>query len=318
MEHDWQPRATLKALEQRAASLARVRAFFGERGYLEVETPLLARAGATDAQLAQFVTHDHDGPLFLQTSPEYAMKRLLCAGSGSIFQITKAFRLEESGRSHNPEFTLIEWYAVGYDRDRLIAEVCTLIASLVPGLARDARIVRYEDLMREALGCDPMGDSLPVLQGRVRALLPSAEALAFEDRDQILDLVMGTVVAPRFAADRLTVVVDYPESQAALARINERGFADRFEVYCGAVELANGFQEAADADEYRRRFARERQKRAQRGLPAIPEDARLLAALTEKSLPPCAGVALGFDRALMLALGEHDIAATLAFPWERA
>ena len=299
--------------------MAEARAFFGERGYLEVETPVLARAGAADAQLAQFALNDPVlGTLYLQTSPEYAMKRLIMAGSGSIFQITKAFRQGEVGRFHNPEFTLVEWYGLGYDHRRLIAEACSLIARLVPSLQASARIISYRDAFRDALNIDPIEDSTDRLRAVAYDCLASARKLTLDDRDEILDLLMSHAVAPGFATKALTVVTDYPASQASLARLNAQGLADRFEIYRGSLELANGFHEASRAEEYAERFAREAAKRRERGLPSIDPDHRLLAALTQGRLPDCAGCALGFDRVLMLAMDAAHIDEVLAFPIAQA
>ncbi len=313
------PRARLAAIRQRAALLAETRAFFGGRGYLEVETPVLARAGVPDAQLAQFALSDPLlGTLYLQTSPEYAMKRLIMAGSGSIFQITKAFRQGESGRFHNPEFTLVEWYGLGYDHRRLIAEACALIAQLVVSLEAPARIVTYREAFQDALDIDPIDAPTDDLRAVARGRLPAAQELALDDRDEILDLLMSHAVAPGFPVEALTVVTDYPSSQAALARLNAQGLADRFEIYRGPLELANGFHEAARAEEYASRFASEAAKRRERALPSIDQDQRLLAALAEGGLPDCAGCALGFDRVLMLAMGATHIDEVLAFPIAQA
>ena len=318
-EGDWRPGAPLEALRRRAALLARARAFFGDRGYLEVETPVLGRAGAADAQLAQFTVADPVyGTLYLQTSPEYAMKRLIMAGSGSIFQITKAFRQGEAGRFHNPEFTLIEWYGLGYDHRRLIEEACALVAELAPSLRGPARIVSFRQAFRDALGVDPIEDRTERLRAIACARLPSVRGLALDDRDEILDLLMSHAVAPGFPAGGLTVVTDYPASQAALARINPGGLADRFEIYCGALELANGFYEAARRADYAERFAGEERKRRERSLPAVAPDRRLLAALAEGDLPECAGCALGLDRVLMVAMKAAHIHEVLAFPAESA
>lgn len=306
-------------MRRRAALLAEARAFFGERGYLEVETPVLARAGAADAQLAQFALNDPVlGTLYLQTSPEYAMKRLIMAGSGSIFQITKAFRQGEVGRFHNPEFTLVEWYGLGYDHRRLIAEACALIARLVPSLQASARIISYRDAFRDALNIDPIEDPTDRLRAVAYDCLAPARKLTLDDRDEILDLLMSHAVAPGFATKALTVVTDYPASQASLARLNAQGLADRFEIYRGSLELANGFHEASRAEEYAERFAHEAAKRRERGLPSIDPDHRLLAALTQGRLPDCAGCALGFDRVLMLAMDAAHIDEVLAFPIAQA
>ncbi len=310
--------APLEALRGRAALLTQVRAFFTQRGYLEVETPVLGRAGAADAQLAQFAVSDPVcGTLYLQTSPEYAMKRLLARGSGSIFQITKAFRQGEGGRFHNPEFTLVEWYGVGYDHRRLMAESCALIARLVPSLKPEPRLVSFRQAFRDRLGVDPIEDPTDVLQECAYTRLPATRELVLDDRDALLDLLMSHAVAPHFPADGLTVITDYPASQAALARINPQGLADRFEIYCGPLELANGFHEETRREEYAARFAAEARKRHARGLPAIAQDEQLLAALALGDLPDCAGCALGFDRVLMLAMNAAHINEVLTFPIEQ-
>ena len=288
------------------------------RGYLEVETPVLGRSGVADAQLAQFALSDPVyGSLYLQTSPEYAMKRLLASGSGSIFQITKAFRQGEVGRFHNPEFTLVEWYGVGYDHLHLIDEACALIARLAPSLMPEARLVSFRQAFRDRLGVDPIDDPTGLLRECAHACLPSTRELVLDDRDALLDLLMSQAVAPHFPTDAMTVITDYPASQAALARINSQGLADRFEIYCGALELANGFHEEANRDEYAARFAAEARKRHARGLQAIAQDERLLAALAQGDFPECAGCALGFDRVLMRALGAAHINDVLAFPIEQ-
>lgn len=306
-------------MRRRAALLGQTRAFFAEHGYLEVETPVLARAGAPDAQLTQFAINDPVlGTLYLQTSPEYAMKRLIMAGCGSIFQITKAFRQGESGRFHNPEFTLIEWYGLGYDHRQLIAEACALIAALVPSLDAPPRLLSYREAFRNTLDIDPIDAPTDRLRALVRTRLPSARELMLDERDEILDLLMSHAVAAGFGAKVLTVVTDYPPSQAALARLNVQGLADRFEIYCGPLELANGFHEAVRGEEYAERFAREAAKRRQRALPPIDPDERLLAALSAGDLPDCAGCALGFDRVLMLATGATHIDEVLAFPIAQA
>lgn len=315
----WQPQAALSTLRLRASFLATVRQFFGARGLWEVETPLLGRAGAADAQLAQFTLTDPiHGLLYLQTSPEYAMKRLLAAGSGSIFQISKAFRQNEVGARHNPEFTLIEWYEMGYDHRRLITETCRLIGELLPHLGGDPNIISFSDAFVTTLGLDPIEAETEALRAAVWNHLPPARALTLGDRNEVLDLLMSEVVSAQFPTDRLTVVTEYPAAQAALARLNARGLADRFEIYCGALELANGFYEAAGYEEYAQRFEEEARKRRDRSLPPVTRDDRLLAALAQAPLPECAGVALGFDRVVMLALKSSCISDTLAFPINRA
>ena len=318
-ENDWQPTASLATLRLRAALLARTRGFFAKCNFLEVETPILAQAGAADAQLAQFVIEDPvHGRLYLQTSPEYAMKRLLIAGSGSIFQISKAFRQGEVGARHNPEFTIIEWYALGYDDKRLRKEACSLIGELLPDLEKAPLTLSFGDAFKDTIGVDPLKDRTDQLRKTAYTLVPSAKHLSLDTRDETLDLLMSQAVAPRFSDRRLTVITDYPASQAALARVREDGLADRFEIYCGALELANGFYEAATPAHYADRFAEEARRRSERGLCAVPADERLLAALAEHPLPDCAGVAVGFDRLVMLAAKASHINETLAFAIDRA
>jgi len=305
-----------EALVARARLLERCRHFFAERGVLEVETPTLAQATVTDLHLASLATHiaGRPGPYYLQTSPEYAMKRLLAAGSGDIYQICKVFRDDESGRHHNPEFTMLEWYRLGFDHRELMDEVEALLDSLLGSVLRaPAEYLTYRDAFQRVLGVDPHGAAVAELEALAVARL-GARGLDGE-RDTVLELLMGALVGPALGAGRLTFVHEYPASQAALARClpGTPAVAARFEAYVGGLELCNGFHELADAAEQRRRFEADRALRAARGLPLPPVDERLLAALA-RGLPDCAGVALGLDRVLMLALGRDTLAGVLAFP----
>ena len=326
----WRPTATQDALRLRARLLERTRRFFAARDVLEVETPLLARRGVTDLHLHSLTTRCAavPGRLFLQTSPEYAMKRLLAAGSGDVFQICKAFRDGERGSRHNHEFTMLEWYRLGFDHHRLMDEVAELLTALLDpeGLAGATRPAAlrygpehrtYRRLFEEALGLDPLHAPTAEL---IDAAGDDASA-AGDDRDDLLSLLLVRDVEPRLPRDRLVFVHDYPPSQAALARLvpDERGdlVAARFEAYLNGLELANGFDELGDAAEQRQRFESDRRRRAERDLPDVEIDDRLLAALTA-GLPACAGVAVGFDRVVMLAVGAETIADVLAFPIERA
>jgi lysyl-tRNA synthetase class 2 len=318
----WRPTARLETLRLRAALLARVRAFFAARGVLEVETPVLAHAAVTDVHLASLETRvaGHAAPLYLQTSPEYAMKRLLAAGSGDVYQVSKVFRDGECGRRHNPEFTMVEWYRLGFDDRRLMAEVAALLHELLPErLSRAPEYLTYRAAMAQALGLDPYATPVPELHAAAAARLGDLPPELAEDRDACLDLLMGAVVGPTLGADGITFVHDYPAAQAALARIvpGDPPVAARFEAYVGGLELCNGFHELADADEQRRRFDADRAARRARGLPCPPADARLLGALAH-GLPDCAGVALGFDRVVMLAAGTDDIRDVIAFPIDQA
>jgi lysyl-tRNA synthetase class 2 len=322
---DWSPAAGREVLAARARLLGQVRRYFAAAGVLEVETPLLSFAGATDPALASLATR-YSGPaaphgvaLYLQTSPEHAMKRLLAADSGPIYQICRAFRDGERGRRHNPEFTLLEWYRPGFALSALIDEVVGLLHEVLPERLREER-VSYAQAFGRTLGLDPhRADAAALRAAATRAGVPGAGELALPTRDAWLDLLMTHCIEPGFDPRAITVVLDYPASQAALARVRpgDPPVAERFEVYAGGMELANGFHELTDAAEQRRRFAADNARRRAEGLPEMPVDARLLAAL-DAGLPDCSGVALGVDRLLMLAVGARDIADVLAFPLERA
>jgi lysyl-tRNA synthetase class 2 len=314
---DWRPTATLDALRARAETLASIRRFFDERGVLEVETPALSAAAVTDLHLHSVACRldGDDRPRYLQTSPEYAMKRLLAAGSGPIYQLCKVFRDGERGRRHNPEFTMLEWYRPGWDHHRLMDEVDELLQAIL-GTPAAERLIYAEAFQRHA-GVDPHAASDGELRSRVAALdVAGVEEL---DRDDLLDLILSHVVERQLGAGRPTFLVDYPASQAALARIRpgDPPVAERFEVFVDGLELANGFHELADPAEQRRRFAADLAERRRRGLPEVAVDERLLAALAA-GLPDCAGIALGIDRLVMLKVGTRDIADVIAFPIERA
>lgn len=324
-ESDWRPSATLETLKLRAQILARIREFFAQRAVLEVETPVLASAATTDPNLHSFATRyadPPDRPLYLHTSPELFMKRLLAAGSGSIYQICKVFRDGESGRRHNPEFTLLEWYRVGFDHHRLMDDVAELLGHALAGrLALDAEEkISYRAAFERYCAIDPHTASGAELAARAgeRGIQVSA-ALALDDIDAWRDLLMTHVIEPHLGRGRLSFVYDYPASQAALARIRpgQPPLAERFEVYLNGLELANGFHELIDASEQQQRIARDLAARRAAGLPTVPSDARFLSALSH-GLPPCAGVAFGVDRLVMLAAGVDSISEALAFPIDRA
>ena len=317
---EFRPGARRGVIVARAAMLARCREFFAARGVLEVETPILAQATVTDVHLASLATRiaGRPDPYYLQTSPEYAMKRLLAAGSGDIYQICKVFRDGESGRLHNPEFTMLEWYRVGFDAAALMDEVAALLALLLGArLAAPAERVTYQGAFGRVLGVDPLAAPVDALLDLARRHAGAVDVGT--ERDVILDLLMGAVVGPKLGRGRVTFVHDYPASQAALARLNpsNAAVAARFEAYVEGLELCNGFHELADAAEQRRRFVADGKLRAARGLPVPPVDERLLAALAA-GLPDCAGVALGLDRVLMLATGCSSIGEVLTFTVEHA
>ncbi len=314
------PGASLALLGARAAMLARCREFFAARGVLEVETPILAQATVTDLHMRSLESRiaGRPRPYYLQTSPEYAMKRLLAAGSPDIYQICKVFRDGESGRLHNPEFTMLEWYRRGFDHIRLMDEVEALLGGLLAGrLGQPPERISYREAFLRVLGVDPLAASLAEL-GALAARRAGASGLG-DHRDTVLDLLMGTLVGPALGRDRLTLVYAYPASQAALARLlpGTPPVAARFEAYVEGLELCNGFHELTDAAEQRRRFEADLALRGARGLPQPPVDERLLAAL-EAGLPDCAGVAVGLDRVLMLATGCSSIAEVLTFTVDEA
>ncbi|ART79961.1 elongation factor P--(R)-beta-lysine ligase [Oceanisphaera avium] len=319
----WQPTASLTALRQRASILADIRAFFAERQVLEVDTPTLASAGGTDVHLQNFTTrfvgpgHGSGLALYLQTSPEFHMKRLLAADFGAIYQMAKAYRNEEAGRLHNPEFTMLEWYRPGFDHHQLMDEMADLLQRVLK-VATPCRITYQQAFIAHLKVC-PLSASIDELRHAGQGL-GADDLLAIEtDRDTILQLLFALGVEPSLGQDTPCFVYDFPASQAALARINphDNRVAERFEVYFKGIELANGFHELTDAAEQRQRFEQDNDLRLQRGLVERPVDEYLLAAL-EAGLPPCAGVALGVDRLIMLSLGASELAEVLAFPITRA
>jgi lysyl-tRNA synthetase class 2 len=307
--------------------LTRIREFFAHAGVLEVDTPFLSAAGATDPAIQSFsTTYSGPGPchgvrLYLHTSPEFPMKRLLAAGAGSIYQICKVFRDGESGRRHNPEYTLLEWYRTGFDHATLMVEVESLLREVLRDILplAPARHWTYRELFRNYSGIDPFATSANEIRQTLQEKGISAPAGLTEDEiDGWLDLLLTHVIEPALEAG-LIFVSEYPASQAALARLlpGEPPVAARFEVYLDGVELANGYHELADAKEQLRRFERDNTRRAARHLAAIEPDGRLLAAL-HAGLPDCAGVALGIDRLLMIAGRASHIDEVMAFPLEFA
>jgi len=324
---DWRPTASLDAVRLRATLLERTRAYFGHAGVMEVDTPVLSCAAATAPHLHSFASRyngpgtRHGATLYLHTSPEYAMKRLLAAGSGSIYQICKVFRDGEYGPRHNPEFTLLEWYRTGYDHVGLMTEVERLLTEILDGIFRIKSVFhwRYRDLFLEFVQIDPFNTSPRELQ----ALLESRHAVVpvgmqESDLDSWLDLVMTHVIEPRLGAG-LVFIRDYPVSQAALARLRPGNppVASRFEVYLNGIELANGYHELTDVHEQHRRFDCEAGLRAQYQLPTMPVDLQLQAALAA-GLPDCAGVAMGVDRLLMVVSGAESLAEVMSFSFDSA
>ena len=325
----WRPSASLPNLRRRAAMLAAARSFFAARQLLEVETPVMVNAAVTDVHLQSArvelepVAAGAPLPRFLHTSPEYAMKRLLAAGSGDIYQICHVVRGLERSRLHNPEFTLIEWYRLGFGLEELMSEVEALVQALLQAagaaLPLPGEHLSYREAFLGAVGLDPLEASLAELTAAAQSAGYRPPPGRSPPRDELLELLMASAIGPRLGRGRLTFVYGYPASQAALARLDPRDprTARRFELYSEGVELANGFHELTDAAEQRRRFEADQRERERSGLPGLEIDARLLAAL-EAGLPDCAGVALGFDRLVMLATGAAHIDAVLAFADDRA
>jgi lysyl-tRNA synthetase class 2 len=316
--NDWQPTASIATLEQRAHMLARVRGHFAKTAALEVETPTLSTAAVTDVHLASIRAEVCGAARYLHTSPEYAMKRLLAAHRRDLWQVVRVYRDGESGRWHNPEFTMIEWYRVGIDDRALMHEVEAVVKVAVePYRAlQAAERLTYADAMTQYAQIDAFEASIDELRARLLQADIEVPASLQGDRDAHLDLVMATLVGPQLGRDRVTFIQDYPASQAALARVHGK-VAARFEAYLDGVELANGFHELSDTAEQRTRFERDLRARIAAGLATPPLDERFLAALNH-GLPDCAGVALGFDRLVMCALRAQHIDEVLAFAFARA
>ena len=322
MTVNWRPACDLQHLRFRAQMLTQIRAFFADRQILEVETPLLCAATGTDPHLDFFSSlyhsYPHNLPLFLQTSPEFAMKRLLAAGCGSIYQICKAFRNGESGRLHNPEFTILEWYRLDFDLRQLMTEVAELIHPLLNPTfdSLSCKQLGYQQLFAEITGLDALNFE-PSEYGRYAEQQGFAEAIALcgDDHGMWLDFIFSHGVQPAMTPNIIYLVHDYPAMQSSLARVNckDSRLVERFEVFVNGIELGNGFFELTDPIEQERRFDREIAIRERLGLPPVQKDQRFLAAL-QAGLPDCSGVAIGLDRLLMLAAKQPDIASVLAFP----
>ncbi|WP_392566972.1 elongation factor P--(R)-beta-lysine ligase [Utexia brackfieldae] len=322
---NWQPSAPVANLLKRAKIIKQVRQFFTDRGVLEVETPVMSQAAVTDVHLSSFHTeyyvpgdtaHQHAQTLSLITSPEYHMKRLIAAGSGPIFQLTKCFRNEEAGRYHNPEFTMLEWYRIQFDMIQMINEVDDLLQIILD--TEPAEKISYQNAFQRYLNLDPLTADNEALCKAVTAL-----NLGFEtnnvDNDTLLQFLFTFGVEPHIGLEKPTAVYYFPASQAALAEIcsEDHRVAKRFEFYYKGVELANGFKELTHAGEQRARFEADNQQRVARGLPAQSVDELFLNAI-EAGLPDCSGVALGLDRLIMLALHAEKLGDVISFTIDRA
>lgn len=325
VEVQWQPTATLVTMRLRAQLNALVRSHFVDTGALEVETPILSQAGNTDPNIASFSLQFSGAASaglrqrWLRTSPEFALKRLLAAGVGDCYELGRVFRDGESGGRHNPEFSMLEWYRIGWDHRRLMEEVAGLVVAALGLVGKSARVeqVSYRQLFINALALDPMTASIDELRDRATSIHINPVGLT---RDDWLDLLLSHLIQPQFPVDQLLLLCDFPASQCALAKIRGEGedaVAERFEVFLGPLELANGYHELTDCAEQRRRFERDCAVRQARGAPIPDLDVRMLAAL-QSGLPACAGVALGMDRLLAAMIGSAGIEATLAFPFALA
>jgi len=317
---NWQAVADPECMKKRARMLQSIRAFFLQRDVLEVDTPAISTAAITDLHIESFATDMLQQRYYLQTSPEYPMKRLLASGYPSIYQICKVYRREEQGYVHNPEFTMLEWYRLGFDYRQLINEVCDLLEALASDfkINTSAEKISYQQAFLQSVALDPLIATVDDCRQCCQSHQIDIPQGMVDNVDEWLDWILTQAVAPAFNTGAFTVLYDYPASQCALATISEDGtVAERFEVFYGELELANGFNELTDAAEQRRRFEADNEKRQAAGLEAMPVDENFLQALAA-GLPKCAGVAIGLDRLMMVLTGKNAISDVLAFPFDRA
>jgi len=316
---NWMPSASLASIKSRAVLLKNIRLFFLQRNVMEVETPILSHCGGTEPHLdaiqAEFIDSGKSRQGFLQTSPEFAMKRLLAAGVGDCYQIFKAFRNQESGRFHNPEFSLLEWYRTGIDEIQLLLEIDQFLQYVLH--CKSAEYCQYQHLFLQHLQLDPLQTSLKELQSVALQHIQNPPQL--DAVDGYLELLFSYCIEPVIGQDRPCFVTQYPASQASLARISKQNskLSCRFEIFYKGLELGNGFYELADAAEQLQRFQQENQRRQQMGLDEVEIDRRFIAAL-EHGLPESSGVAIGVDRLLMLLTSAKHINQVLCFPFDRA
>ncbi len=322
---NWRPGADVDTLKSRARLLEQIRRFFADRSVLEVDTPILSQAGSTEAHLEHFTAmepgvsgaSDRAQHYFLNTSAELAMKRLLAADSGDIYQISKVFRAFERGTRHHPEFTMLEWYRLGFDLNALMDEVEQLLVTVAGSRLTHARVIKtYSQVFNDAVQLDPLSASVEQLQNCFKQH-SSNDVLTLDDKQAWLDLIMSHVIEPGFNPDQLTFVTHYPAEQASLARLSKSNpeVAERFEVFAGGLELANGFHELCDVGQQRQRMQTENNLRQQQRKSELKLDERFLAAL-EQGLPDCSGVAIGFDRVCMWGLGKQKIDEVMSFTIE--
>jgi lysyl-tRNA synthetase class 2 len=308
----WQPSATLPVLQQRAILYRTIRQFFYERQVLELDVPVLSEFATIDPFIDSLSTSVMGKPHYLQTSPEFFLKRFLAEHPCDVYSLGKAFRQGEKGRRHSPEFTMLEWYRVGWDEQQLMEEVRQLVAAIIPDLSWQA--LSYQALFQQYVGCDPHIENANSLRSIAKQHITTD--FESEDKNPWLDLLFTHCIEPKLPHGLVTVY-DYPQSQVALARLHRdkqgQVVAKRFEIYINGLELANGYWELCDGDEQEQRFQADQHYRQQHGLPELPYDQRLVSALKEGCLPNCAGVALGIDRLLMQQLHITDISNVLSF-----
>lgn len=307
-------------LRDRAKMLALSRRFFAEKGVIEVDCPFLSSGASVDPYIDLMSVSCSQGPQrYLHSSPEYAMKRLLSMGMGNIYQLSHVFRDDECGRFHNPEFTMAEWYRIGIQFEEMIAETLEYIELFLG--TKDVEHIAYREALQRYAGVDYLNATDQQLLECLNDYgVKPYPALASEGRDAILHMILSVVVEPAFKEKELCVLLDYPASQAALSQVYDKGnemVAKRFEVFYQGVELANGYHELADAHEQRRRLHDANQKRTEEGRKRLPADEFFLKAL-EKGIPDCCGVAVGFDRLMMLRQGSESIDEILPFGWQNS
>ena len=315
----WPPTCSAALLHKRAELYQSIRLFFAEKGVLEVDTPILSQSASCDVNLDSFSTTFNQRPYYLQTSPEFSMKRLLASGSGSIFQIAKSFRQGESGRYHNPEFALLEWYRLEFKMNDLIEEVVELLMNCFnENLSFSS--VSYERLFHRYTNINPhQATTEELLAYAASEGNPEMASVCGDSLSNCLDYVFSQYIQPKLKLNLVYIVTDYPVCMAMLAKLSDQKLptAKRFEVYFKNIELANGYEELTDAEEQQQRFQQELKERADNGVDSVPMDGYLLAAM-EHGLPNCSGVALGLDRLLMLMTNAASIDEVLTFPVNRA
>lgn len=315
---DWRPTADITTLKLRAEIMRRLREWFYQQNILEVETPQLSNAAVTDPNIESFSVADRH----LRTSAEFHLKRLLAAGSPDVYELGKVFRLDESGRYHNPEFTMLEWYRLGIDHLQLINEVESLLRYLYNNNALTVARISYRDFWKKHTGIDLASGTCAQIASMLASERVEVPVSVIDNFDELQDLAMATVLADCMPDNSYSAIIDYPASQASLARIDSSNphwpVANRFEIYHGSVELANGFYELTDADEQLARFHTDNNTRSSNNQMVRPIDYRFIDALNQ-GLPECAGVAVGMDRLMMVLLDDiHSMSEVVSFNWERA